>query len=668
MLKKIYEENEQIKANSEEIKKLKLYFPQYFDKDGNFKIDTFKSMLQEDEVDFTKEGYELDFLGKSYARYEASLATETVITPDTEHNNFEINKNSENLYIVGDNIDALKHLLKSYASKIKCIYIDPPYNTGNDGFVYPDTFRFSVDELTQKLGIEEEEAKRILDLNGKSTHSAWMTFMYPRLMLARDLITDDGFIFISIDDNEQANLKILCDEIFGEENFVSTLSIENNPKGRKNSDHVSVSSEYIHIYSKSFNLSHFKETIPKNASDMTLDENGRYVHNSGKRVLVGENSFNDDVKDIESKKNYSVYYNKEKNEMLLKKESLSEIDENLISQGYTNYKSYYKGNLKENTYTSKTLEEMFEKQQLDFQDGKIYEKNYKDTIRIKSQISNKKYKAIVNGEEKMFNIELTTTGAGNHLKRLFKSEKPYFSAPKNVGLIKEIIKLIDDSDFYVLDFFSGSATTSEAVMQLNSEDNADRKFILVQLPEIIQEKELAYKAGYRTLDEIGRERIMLAAKKIRVETEADIDYGVKLYRLNKPSENTMNDIVDFDPHNIELISQDFITPFEFNGEKGETTILTTWLNQDGYGLIAKPVDYLLHTYIAKRYQNSIYIVKPGLSSEDVMELVRILEMNELQINRIVVYAYSLDFNVIHELKTNLANLKNNQSVLLIERY
>lgn len=144
----------------------------------------------------------------------------------------EENKDSENLYIIGDNLDALKHLLDSYAGKIKCIYIDPPYNTGTDGFVYPDNFSFDAKQLADMIGIEEEEAERILNLKGKSSHSAWLTFMYPRLVLARDLLSDDGVIFISIDYNEQANLKLMCDEIFGEENFLGEIYWESKTKSQ----------------------------------------------------------------------------------------------------------------------------------------------------------------------------------------------------------------------------------------------------------------------------------------------------------------------------------------------------------------------------------------------------------------------------------------------------
>ena len=189
-------------------------------------------MIKQIIENLSNEGYSLDFLGKDYANLIASIDTTTVIEPDLEHNAKPENKDSENVYISGDNLDALKHLLKSYAGKVKCIYIDPPYNTGSDGFVYNDKFKFTPEELEKKLSIDEDEAKRILDLTsrGSSTHSAWLMFMSPRLQLARDLLSKDGVIFISIDDNEQANLKLLCDYVFGEDNFVAQLTIIVKPK------------------------------------------------------------------------------------------------------------------------------------------------------------------------------------------------------------------------------------------------------------------------------------------------------------------------------------------------------------------------------------------------------------------------------------------------------
>lgn len=220
MIKETIEKNAEVKVNSKEMEVLQKHFPSCFDKDGKFDIKVFEELIKTEDVDIKKEGYSLDFLGKSYARYLASLDSETVIVPDEDNKNI----NSENIYIVGDNLDALQHLKYSYSERIKCIYIDPPYNTGSDGFVYNDKFEFTAEELAKKIGIEQEEAERVLNMQGKSTHSAWLTFMYPRLELARDLLSEDGIVFISVDDNEMANCKLLCDFVFGEGNTLTCIS------------------------------------------------------------------------------------------------------------------------------------------------------------------------------------------------------------------------------------------------------------------------------------------------------------------------------------------------------------------------------------------------------------------------------------------------------------
>ena len=221
-MKNIIEENEKITVNTKEIEILKKYFPNCFNKNGEFQMDKFEKRISK-EVDVTKEGYELRWLGKNYARLLANIETETMIVDDEEHNNKRENKNSENIYIEGDNIDVLKHLKNAYSEKIKMIYIDPPYNTGSDGFVYKDDRKYTKEDLAELTNITEEEAQRILSFNtkGSNSHSAWLTFMYPRLLTARELLSDDGVIFISIDDNEVSQLKLLCDEVFGEENFVA---------------------------------------------------------------------------------------------------------------------------------------------------------------------------------------------------------------------------------------------------------------------------------------------------------------------------------------------------------------------------------------------------------------------------------------------------------------
>ena len=224
MIRNILEENDNVQPNDRTMEVLHREFPQCFNAEGKFDMVALQELLQ-DKVDLVKEGSGFNFLGKNYASLLSSMDTTTVLVPDTEHNEKPENKDSQNVYISGDNLDALKHLVKSYSSKVKCIYIDPPYNTGSDGFVYNDKFKFTAEELEEKLSISEEQAQRIFAMTtrGAASHAAWLTFMMPRLQYAKDLLSDDGVIFISIDDNEQANLKLLCDYVFGEENFAATI-------------------------------------------------------------------------------------------------------------------------------------------------------------------------------------------------------------------------------------------------------------------------------------------------------------------------------------------------------------------------------------------------------------------------------------------------------------
>ena len=363
-----------------------------------------------------------------------------------------------NFLIEGDNLHSLKLLEKTHKGKITVIYIDPPYNTGKKDFVYDDM---------------------MVALDDGFRHSKWLSFMNDRLLLAKSLLANNGIIFISIDDNEQATLKLLCDSIFGEENFISMLSVENNPKGRKNSSFVSVSNEYCLLYAKNKNSAYFIENIPKPSSDLTLDENGVYVHNSGKRVLVGENSFNKKVENKNSDKHYSVYFNEKIQDMLLiKDEGIDKPHEELLKKGYRRYYSYCGNNFVENTYSMSKFEELFSKDALDFKDNKIYEKNFSTTIRIKSLVTNRKYEAIINNKKVEYQIDVKTTSAGSELKCIFNTSKPIFSNPKNVSYIKLLISLLEDKDITVLDFFAGSGTTAQAVLELNEEDGGQRKFIL----------------------------------------------------------------------------------------------------------------------------------------------------------------------------------------------
>ena len=490
-----------------------------------------KQELSDVIVDDTKEKYQLTWPGKKEAIVTANTQTTKTLRPLREKSvNFDT---TENIYIEGDNLEALKILQESYLDKIKCIYIDPPYNTGND-FIYNDKFKKdSNQELIDSGQIDEEGNKLVANnqSNGRF-HSDWLSMMYPRLKLARNLLSKDGIIFISIDENEIFNCKKLCDEVFGENNYITAFTVENNPKGRKNSKFVSVSCEYCLAYAKDINNSYFVENIPKDASEMTEDKDGNFVHNSGKRVVVGENFFNNIVNNFLSDKHYSVYYNSEKNDLIIEKEnSIDKVNYNLIKEGYIRYISYKGNKFVENTYTSSKLQEMFKNNELEFKNNKIYAKNKRTTIRIKNLLINKKYKGIVNNNIVDVSLDYKTTSAGTYLKELFNGQL-LFSSPKNVGLMKSLFTLIDSNNYIVLDFFSGSATTADAVMQINSSLNKKIKYIMVQLPEKCDENSEAYKSGFKTISDLGEERIRRAANKIKEETKADIDYGFRVYKID----------------------------------------------------------------------------------------------------------------------------------------
>lgn len=616
--------NENIHPNSREIELLRADFPQFFDKDGEFCIDRFKKMLRSSDITLSKEGYELNFLGKSYARYLSSTKTETFISPDIAENAKEENKNSENLYIVGDNLDALKHLLGSYAGKIKCIYIDPPYNTGSDGFVYPDTFSFNAKELAETIGIEEEEAERIINLKGKSSHSAWLTFMYPRLILARELLSDDGVIFISIDYNEQANLKLVCDEIYGEENFVGEIYWESKTKSQN------TETSYNKLQPKAEKIFTYKR---KNKDRFNLIEKGQKDY-----------PFNDE------QGQYREHILEEMNaEGIRGRETMVfDITDGVSTVSPAAGKQWQLGLDQVATYK--------ESNNLFIREGKIIIKMRPEFER--TSVTEPFWGFIDK------NIG-TAESAKKDLKVLMGCEA--FDTVKPINLIKKLAFHATNEDDIVLDFFSGSATTAHAVMQLNAEDGGNRKFILVQLPEQIKEDKPAYKAGYRTIDEIGRERIRRAAKKIKEETSADIDYGFKTFYLNELKEDVLTNLLSFDD-NLKLVLDDTVGIFDTEKAKGKEAILTTYLVLDGYGLSAKAEEYKLSSYIADKIEGSLYIIEQGLESEDVMELIRRIENLELDITRVVIYTSSISFNVLHELKKNLANLRNNKSVELIERY
>lgn len=537
---------------ADNVSKLKELFPEVFT-EGKVDFDSLKEVLGS-YIDGREERYSFTWNGKSKARMLAQTPSTGTLRPCKEESvDWDT---TQNLFIEGDNLEVLKLLQKSYHKKVKMIYIDPPYNTGKD-FVYKDNFKDNIRNYKEITGQVDGEGRNLSnnpETSGRY-HTDWLNMMYPRLKLARNLLKDNGVIFISIDDNELFNLSKICDEIFGEENYVGLLSIENNPKGRKNSKFVSVSNDYCLIYAKEKESAFFVENIPKGIDDMVLDEDGNYIHGSGKRVLVGENSFNNFVTDRTSDKHYSVYYSQADQKIeIIKEEDLNNFDRNLVEKGFERYISSRNGKFIENTYSKSKLMELYLAGALEFKSGKIFEKNFSSTIRIKSMVVNRSYDAVVDNDRVRFKIDVKTTSAGTYLKDILGSGDSLFDAPKNVGLIKLLATLFDEKDFLVVDFFAGSGTVADALMQQNSLDKGARRYVLVQLPEICGDKSEAYKAGYKTISEISKERIRRVAAKIKAENpDYQGDLGFKVFKLD--STNIKPWELDFDLTEQDLVNQ-----------------------------------------------------------------------------------------------------------------
>lgn len=634
MIRDILEKNKSVTPGSNELEVLREHFPACFKEDGSFDIVRFQEYLK-DKVDVTDEGYELRFLGKNYARMLASLDTTTVIVPDEEHNALPENKDSKNIYISGDNLDALKHLLKSYSGKIKCIYIDPPYNTGSDGFVYNDNFNFTAEELSVKLSITVEKAQRILDLTrrGSASHSAWLMFMLPRLLLARDLLTKDGVIFISIDDNEQSNLKLLCDDIFGEENLICSFC-KKGSGGKQDSSHFAKIHEYVLCYSRKEFIAGEEE---KDDGDYPLtDKSGKKY----KRQLLrkwGDSATRMDRPNMF----YPLYFDGEKCYLTQSLTANIQIYP-LLSDGGEGRWRWGKDTMQD--ALDKDLVEVLEK------DGGYiaYEKIYEPSEETSAT--------------KLFSswIDDVNPSTGKALlKNLFGGVSP-FEYPKPLDLIKKIVKMGNAMDGIILDFFSGSATTAHAVMEMNAEDQDHRQFILVQMQEPIKTNSPAATLGYKFIDEIGIDRIKKAANEIKqrfVGTTADL--GFRHFTLKEPSGIALERIIKFDKN---AAVSDIMLIDEF----GVPTILTTWLERDGYGLTADYQTLDLDGYTAYYIDKHLYLINPNLT-DDAVGIILDKYQSEASFNpqNIIIYGYSFNWNELASLHDSLQPIQFGEKNLRI---
>ncbi len=537
-------------------------FPQTI-KDGQVSLSAIKMLLGFNESMHDISGYELTWTGKGLANAlysepcQKQLKLQESFTPQTL-----ASKHPNNAIIIGDNLDALKLLKSAYSEKIKMIYIDPPYNTGNDDFIYADNFRQDYQKILREVGlmetdengeeIESESLKFFKNTQGSGTHSGWLSFMLPRLKLARDLLKEDGVIFISIDDNECANLKILCDEIFGEDNFVAEI-VRNTNSSKNQSLFISVSHEYCLIYAK--NISFLSKKHENNKWQVSKNNVKEYY--SRVKTLQNKDLSSDEItEELKELTKYprfmdftNYWYFDEKG--LYRKDNLGGVKNGnkfKIINPLTNQEDPIPpGGFR---YSKEKLQELIKDNRIHFHtDGSLPTlKRYLDenhTQRPKSIMS----------DDQRPDYAL--------LQELFNGIM-VFDNPKQMAFMQRIIEIATEKGDIILDFFAGSGTTAHAVMELNAEDKGNREFILVQIDEEIKEDKSAYdfcknvlKSAKPVISDITIERVKRAAQKIiQSSKESGLNCGFKVYTLEDKAQITN------DKEGITLFNHSNLTPFD----------------------------------------------------------------------------------------------------------
>lgn len=648
----ILNDNTNITSNSKQLAVLKQHFPNCFDKDGNFMSHKMEEIVGSGGLELSKESYSLNWLGKSYARLLANENPRTLLKENKTHNALEENKNSKNLLIKGDNLEVLKHLSHAYSEQIKMIYIDPPYNTGGDGFVYNDDRKFTVEELSRLAGVDKDEAKRILDFTASkaNSHSAWLTFMYPRLYVARELLREDGVIFISIDDNEVSQLKLLCDEVFGEENFVGDLTWEKKKKGTFLSNSLTNIKESILVYSKekyTFNgligeIKTDKETYPCiNASNKRE-----------KRIIP---------KGIKSKYRKPSFYLEKGSEISDTTMSLILHSDLIIENNILMEDVIIEGNWR---YTQKNLNIYGEEDNLyitqDLYIRRIVTdaryKTIKDLLLREGTNKNLKYENF--NSKNLFEDGWGSNEDAEEELRLLLGKIGVFSNPKPIKLLKKLITTVRDDNMIILDFFAGSGTTAHAVMALNAEDKGNRKFITVQIDERTDPKSEAYKAGYESIFDITKARIEKASVALGDKS------GFKIFETTPLFEGYLDEIEELNEETTLFNGQDL------NSEELEQ-LLITWKSHDGMVLTEELKEVMLGEYVAEYGGNTLYLMQVGFSMDALEVLIEKLDNDEnFEPSKIVLFGYNFESKAQRELKEGLKNYKNKKSIELemIVRY
>jgi len=504
------------KIKQEQLKEL---FPEVFS-EGKIDWEKLKATFGED-ITFSNERYVLNWAGKSDAfKVLQSPTTKTLIPAKDQSINFD---ESENIFIEGENLEVLKVLQKSYFGKIKMIYIDPPYNTGNDSFIYPDKFSETKEEYQKRVGDKDEEGYMTKDgmfrKNSKENgqyHSNWLNMMYPRLFLAKNLLKDDGIIFVSIDDNEVHNLRLLLNEIFGEENFLAQITIITGANQAGEGVKFQKNTEYCIVYSKN----------PDTNCITRVD-----------KVNESYRNLNDAPTPLETRDEmgYTIYYNKETKDLIPLKdynkdkistndlEQVYKDDVDLIERGYVpirpgiRNKKLHRWRWGMDTFIARKNEIV------------VFENDNEFKVAFKQEGMNppKNY--------------LNFGGGASELKELFDDEQ-FFDYPKSYKYIQYLISLGSSNSDLILDFFSGSGTTAQAVMEMNKEDGGNRKCICIQLPELCDEKSEAYKAGYKTISELSIERIKRVITKILNEKQLLINQNAEFQKEIEGYEKIIEDL------------------------------------------------------------------------------------------------------------------------------
>ncbi|KAA0210179.1 site-specific DNA-methyltransferase [Ignavibacteria bacterium CHB1] len=686
-----------IKVPNKDLDTLKLHFPHCFDKDGNFQLEKFKASLTEKEINFSTESYGLDWLGKSYARLLASDPATTLLKADETHNNKPENANSENLLIKGDNLEVLKHLANAYYEQVKMIYIDPPYNTGGDGFVYNDDRKFTVKELQQLIGIDAEKAKRILDFtqSKSNSHSAWLTFMYPRLYIAKQMLKNEGAIFISIDDNEVAQLRLLMDEVFGEENFAGQIvwqtATDNNPT------QVATEHEYVLVFVKNRIYQDYWETP---------SEKGKIIQAKYEELKY---ELGDDLDQIQKQLRHWI-----------RKQNNGDDLSGVAHYSYVDEKGvYYPGNsanTKPGGYNYDIIHpvtnEICAKPEYGYRftldtfnnadsKGDVQWGEDENTIpKIKKRLD-----TVTQKLKSYYYEDNRSTSA--ELKELFDGKK-VFNNPKSINFLKHILKFITSENDLILDYFAGSGTTGDSIYRLNIEDYSKRKFILVQIPEEIDSKKNKVAFDFvknelkvnPTIFEITKERISRASKKVKSEIEAKIKSKEKeikelesklnfdskdenIKQLKVEIESLKNQDLGFkifettpiwEDYNFEAEQFDSSQTLFDVGKLSEDDIkalLITWKTYDGISLTQDLESVDLSGYTAYYGNGRLYLMNKGFTTDSLKALLEKIDTDKhFEPKSIIAFGYHLESKSLREISENVKtyNNKKKSDIDFITRY